>query len=35
MTPTDIFSLINTTQSMPAVKIIMNFTKNWWDPEKN
>lgn len=27
--------LLQTTESMPAMKIIMNFTNNWWDPTRN
>jgi hypothetical protein len=24
--------LIESTQMMPSMKIILNFTRNWWDP---
>jgi hypothetical protein len=30
--PTNLSSLIETTESMPGMKIMMNFSKNWWDP---
>ena len=29
--PTNLQELISSTQNMPAIKIILNFTKNWWD----
>lgn len=29
--PKNLLELISSTQRMPAVKIIMNFTENWWD----
>ena len=32
--PTNLQELMESTKSMPAIKIIMNFTKNWWDPSK-
>ena len=32
--PKNLGQLIQSTQNMPAIKIIMNFTENWWDPSK-
>ena len=30
--PKNLDQLLGTTQNMPAIKIIMNFHDNWWDP---
>lgn len=32
--PQKLSELIQSTQNMPAIKIIMNFSENWWDPSK-
>ena len=32
--PKNLLQLIQSTQNMPSIKIIMNFTENWWDPSK-
>ena len=32
--PNKLSQLIQSTQNMPAIKIIMNFSQNWWDPSK-
>ena len=29
--PKTFMDLINSTQNMPAIKVIMNFKTNWWD----
>ena len=31
LVPKTFLELINTIQSMPAIKVIMNFRTNWWD----
>jgi hypothetical protein len=30
--PKDLLKLADTTQLMPAMKIVMNFDRSWWDP---
>ena len=32
LVPKTLCSLLDTTESMPGMRIMMNFCKNWWDP---
>ena len=32
LAPKDLLKLADDTQLMPAMKIVMNFDRNWWDP---
>ena len=30
--PKNIYDLLSTVYAIPAIRIMMNFTENWWDP---
>ena len=30
--PKNIYDLLETVYAIPAIRIMMNFTENWWDP---
>ena len=32
ITPKDLMKLADSTQEMPAMKIVMSFDRSWWDP---
>lgn len=31
--PQDLYQLAESTQLMPAMKIVMNFDRSWWNPD--
>lgn len=33
LVPKDSLQLAETTQLMPAMKIVMNFDRSWWNPD--